>query len=79
MRAFVKTRFVGVVGACGLVAVAVMLLLGELTLDEAARRAGILLGAVLVLEHLLLPVARFLVGDPVPEQEEESPEVQALA
>ena len=78
MRAFVKTRSVGTVGACGLVAVAEMLLLGALTLDEAARRAGILLGVVLALEHLLLPVARFLVGDPGAEKDEES-ESQALA
>ena len=64
MRWFVRTRWVGVVGACGLVAVAVLLLLGDLSLAEAARRAGILLGAVLVLEHLVLPLARFLVGEP---------------
>ena len=64
MRWFVRTRWVGVVGACGLVVVAVMLLLGDLTLAEAARRAGILLAAVLVLEHVVLPFARFLVGEP---------------
>lgn len=71
MRAFVKTRAVGVVGACGLVAVAVMLLLGDLTLAEAAQRSGILLGVVLALEHVLLPLARVLVGEPAPRGQEQ--------
>ena len=77
MRFFVKTPVVGVIGACGLVAVAVMLLLGELALDEAARRAAILLGAILVLEHLIMPLARYLVGEPIaPEVEEELDEAE---
>jgi hypothetical protein len=79
MRWFVKTRWVGVVGACGLVAVAVMLLLGDLSLAEAARRAGILLGAVLVLEHLVLPFARFLVGEPSPAEPGNDPAGQLRA
>ena len=73
MRFFVKTPVVGVIGACGLGAVAVMLLLGELAIDDAARRAAILLGAILVLEHLLLPLARYLVGEPIPPEVEEEP------
>ena len=73
MRWFVRTRWVGVVGACGLVVVAVMLLLGELSLAEAARRAAVLLAVVLVLEHLVLPFARFLVGEPsAAEQDDDS-------
>lgn len=73
MGAFVKTRAVGVLGACGLVAVAVMLLLGDLTLAEAAQRASVLLGVVFALEHVVLPVARALVGEPsVPAQDPEN-------
>ena len=64
MRAILKTPAVGVAGACGLVVLAVMLLTGTLDLAEAARRAGVLLLAVLLVEHLLLPVARTLVGAP---------------
>ena len=72
MRGLVRTPAAGALGALGLAVIAVLLLRGQLLLADAALRAGVLLAAVVVVERVVLPVARLLVGGP--QQEREQPE-----
>lgn len=63
-RQLVRSPHVALLGLLGLALIAVMMLRGELDLLQAGQRAGVLLGVVLVLERLVLPVCRALVGPP---------------
>ncbi len=69
MRSLVKTRALGLAGLLGLALIAVAMLRGTLDLVAAAQRGAVLLGIVLLVEHLALPVARALVGAPAGPQE----------
>ncbi len=60
----VRTRWLGLAGLVGLLPIAWGLLQGSLPLDQAAIRAGVLLGILALVEHLLLPLAQALLGPP---------------
>ena len=62
----VQNRYLALVGLLGLGLIAVMMLRGELDLVAGGQRAGVLLGAVLLAERLVLPLCRALVGPPLP-------------
>ncbi|MDP1013652.1 hypothetical protein Q6293_28360, partial [Klebsiella pneumoniae] len=62
----VRNSYVAFLGLAGLALIAVQMLQGELDLVGAGQRALVVLGAVLVVERLVLPVCRSLVGPPVP-------------
>jgi hypothetical protein len=67
----VRTPAGSLLGLIALGVIAIMLLRHQLTLVGAAERAGIVFGAVLVLERILLPIGSMLVHigpAPVPEE-----------
>ena len=68
-----KTRLVGnhYVALLGLVAlgiIALLMLRGQIDLIGAEKRALAVMGGVLLVERLLLPVCRSLVGPPAPHR-----------
>lgn len=62
----VRNHYVALVGLAGLGLIALKMLQGELDLVGAGRRALVVLGLVLLVERLVLPVCRSLVGPPAP-------------
>ena len=62
----VQNRYLALIGLLGLGLIALMMLRGELDLVAGGQRAGVLLGAVLLAERLVLPLCRALVGPPLP-------------
>lgn len=75
MRPLVTNRPVALLGLAGLAGIALLMLQGAVDLVGAAQRAAVLLGLVLVLERLVLPVARALVGAPAHAEVEPEPAV----
>jgi hypothetical protein len=63
-RGLVQNQYVAFAGLLGLGLIAVLMLRGQIDLIEAGRRAAVLLGVVLVVERLVLPICRVLVGSP---------------
>lgn len=64
-----RTRWLAVVGLVAVGVVALQMLRGHLSVTEAAVRVGLALLALLVVDRLLLPFARALVGDPRPPED----------
>jgi hypothetical protein len=56
-----KNRALAMVGLVGLLPLALGLLRGTLTVDAAGFRAGVLLGALMVIERFVLPFRSLLV------------------
>lgn len=75
MRPLVTSRPVALLGLAGLAGIALLMLQGAVDLVGAAQRAAVLLGLVLVLERLVLPVARAMVGDPANAEPDPAPAV----
>ena len=65
MPAPLRSRALALAGLLGLVPLALGLLRGTLTLDAAGLRAAALLGALVVVERLVLPF-KALLADPHP-------------
>lgn len=66
-----RSRWLAVVGLVVVGVVALALLQSRLTVPEAAVRVGIALLALLVVDRVLLPFARALVGEPRPPEPSE--------
>ena len=65
-RRVVRNHYVALLGLAGLGLIALQMLRAELDLVGAGRRAAVVLGVVLVVERLVLPVCRAVVGPPAP-------------
>lgn len=61
-RGMVNNHYVALAGLVGLGLVALMMLRGQLDLVGGGKRAAAVLGAVLLVERVLLPLGRALVG-----------------
>ena len=59
----IRSRGLAIAGLLLLVPIVVMMVQGSLTIEAAAWRAALLLVALAVVEHIVLPVARLIVGD----------------
>ncbi|MDP9436201.1 MAG: hypothetical protein M3P93_13840 [Actinomycetota bacterium] len=57
-----RSQALALLGLSALAIVAVLLLTGALSVEEAATRIAVVLVVLLVAERVLLPVARSLVG-----------------
>lgn len=66
------SRALGLVGLLTLAVIGLALVRGQLTIDEAGLRAGVALGALLLTDRVLVPVAALLVGPPRPDPEDEA-------
>ena len=64
----------GLLGLLALGAVAVQLLDGSLDVQAAASRIAVVLAVLLVVERVVLPLARALVGRPAPPPDPDAPE-----
>ena len=73
MRPSVTSPWLGLVGLAGLAVIALALLHDELSLVEAATRAVLLTVGLAVVERLLLPLCRALVGGTRSPQEPPGP------
>lgn len=58
----ISSAAVSMVGLLALGVIAVMMLRHQLDLQQAAIRAGVVFGVLLLTDRLLLPIARTLVG-----------------
>lgn len=72
----VASRAVAAFGLLALAVVAVGLLQGSLTVGEAAVRGGAVLALLLLVDRVLLPVAREVVGRPRRDDDEGEAEAE---
>jgi hypothetical protein len=64
----VKTRAVAIVGLLLLIPIGLGLVRDSLTLETAGLRAGILLVVLTVIDRVVVPIVRMIVGDPQPDR-----------
>ena len=68
MLAPVRHRVVALIGLVLLIPIGVGLLRDSLTLETAGIRAGILLVVLAVIDRVVVPIVKVIVGDPRPER-----------
>ena len=68
----VQSPVLALVGLLALGVVALDLLQGGLTVAQAGTRAAVVLGVLVVVDRLVLPLARMLVGAPARAEQGES-------
>lgn len=73
-RRVVSNHYVALLGLIGLGLIALQMLQDRLDLVGAEKRALAVMGVVLLVERLLLPVCRALVGTPAPPARATRPE-----
>lgn len=69
----IRTRSLGLLGLAGMLPLAWGLVQGTLSLDQAALRAGVLLGLLALVEHFVLPLVQLVLGPPNRRSPERAP------
>ncbi len=63
MPAPVRTPALAIIGLILLIPLVIAMMQGSIAIDAAATRAAILLVVLAVIDRVVLPVARLLIGD----------------
>lgn len=73
MRPLLTSRGTALSGLAAMALLAVMMLRGTLDIVQAAERTVVVLAVVVLVDRIALPVARALVGTPLPPEEPGGP------
>ncbi len=73
MPAPLRSRFLAALGLALVAMLCVQLLRGSITLPTAATRAVALVVVLVLVDRVVVPIGRLLIGDPRPDGEETDP------